>query len=237
MLDPQLIAAAIAIKPTQVTRRHRAARRRQHPALYRPLPQRSTGGLDEEQLRQLIELLEKLRALDERRAAILASIEEQGKLTPNCARRSTQPPRLTALEDLYLPYKPKRRTRASIAREKGLQPLADLILQQAAQPETRSKLAAGLPERRGADGRRSPGRGARHRGRDHQRPRRGAPRDAREGACSGACCTAEKVEDAEDEARVYSLYYDFEVARRPPAPAPGSGAQPRRERKSAAGST
>src|SRR5437016_2023709 len=89
-----------------------------------------TGSLDEDQIRSLTELLERLRALDERRKSILASIEEQGKLTPELQRQVAAADTMTVLEDLYQPYKPKRRTRASIAREKGLQGLADLILQQ-----------------------------------------------------------------------------------------------------------
>ncbi len=90
----------------------------------------ATGGLDEEQLRQIIELLERLRALDKRRESILASIEEQGKLTPELRAQIMAAEAMTALEDLYQPYRPKRRTRASIAREKGLQPLAEMILNQ-----------------------------------------------------------------------------------------------------------
>jgi protein Tex len=89
-----------------------------------------TGGLDEEQIRQIEGLLAKLRSLDDRRQTILKTIEEQGKLTPELHQQIEAAPSLSLLEDLYLPYKPKRRTRASIAREKGLQPLADLILQQ-----------------------------------------------------------------------------------------------------------
>ena len=90
----------------------------------------ATGGLDEEQLRKTSELLGKLRSLDERRATILKSIEEQGRLTPELRQQLLEAASLTALEDLYQPYRPKRRTRASIAREKGLQPLADMILEQ-----------------------------------------------------------------------------------------------------------
>ena len=89
-----------------------------------------TGGLDEEQLRQLEARLGYLRRLSERQAAVLKSIEEQGKLTPELAAAIEAATTLQAVEDLYLPYKPKRRTRATIARERGLEPLADLLLQQ-----------------------------------------------------------------------------------------------------------
>ena len=89
-----------------------------------------TGSLDEDHLRNISERLEKLRALDKRRETILASIEEQGKLTDMLRDQISAADNLTTLEDLYLPYKPKRRTRASIAREKGLEPLAQQILEQ-----------------------------------------------------------------------------------------------------------
>ena len=89
-----------------------------------------TGSLDEEQIRNIADLLEKLRALDERRETILKSIEEQGKLTEELKAQILAAETRTELEDLYQPYKPKRKTRASVARERGLQPLADLILAQ-----------------------------------------------------------------------------------------------------------
>jgi protein Tex len=89
-----------------------------------------TGGLDEEQLRQVQSRLTYLRRLVERKQAVLSSIEEQGKLTPELAAAIEAATTLQMVEDLYLPYKPKRRTRASIARERGLQPLADLLLAQ-----------------------------------------------------------------------------------------------------------
>jgi uncharacterized protein len=87
----------------------------------------ATGGLDETQLRAIQERAEYLRELGERRAAIRKSIEEQGKLTPELATRLDAVATKQALEDLYLPYKPKRRTRATIARERGLEPLADAL--------------------------------------------------------------------------------------------------------------
>jgi uncharacterized protein len=87
-----------------------------------------TGGLDDTQLRRLDERLNYLRELDERRAAILRSISEQGKLTPVLEAAISGVDNKTALEDLYLPYKPKRRTKAQIAREAGLQVLADSLL-------------------------------------------------------------------------------------------------------------
>ncbi|MBI5785878.1 MAG: RNA-binding transcriptional accessory protein [Rhodocyclales bacterium] len=87
----------------------------------------ATGGLDDTQLRTLEERLGYLRELEERRTAILASIEEQGKLTPELRNDIENSDTKQHLEDLYLPYKQKRRTKAQIAREAGLEPLADAL--------------------------------------------------------------------------------------------------------------
>ena len=87
----------------------------------------ATGGLDEVQLRDVRDRAQYLRELEERRTAILASIDEQGKLEPELKARIEAADTKQALEDLYLPYKPKRRTRAMIARERGLEPLAELL--------------------------------------------------------------------------------------------------------------
>lgn len=88
-----------------------------------------TGGLDDAQLRDLEERLGYLRELEERRQVILKSIEEQEKLTPELAGSIQSATTKSELEDLYLPYKPKRRTKAQIAREAGLEPLANQLLQ------------------------------------------------------------------------------------------------------------
>ncbi|AQM68319.1 hypothetical protein Vca1114GL_01818 [Vibrio campbellii] len=86
-----------------------------------------TGGLDDTQLRNLDSRLSYLRELDDRRQTILKSIQEQGKLTPELEQEITQADSKTRLEDLYLPYKPKRRTKGQIAIEAGLEPLADQL--------------------------------------------------------------------------------------------------------------
>ena len=88
----------------------------------------ATGGLDDAQLRRLEERLRYLRELDERRTAVLDSIREQGKLTPELERDILAADSKARLEDLYLPYRPKRRTKAQVAREAGLEPLADALL-------------------------------------------------------------------------------------------------------------
>ncbi len=89
----------------------------------------ATGGLDDTQLRNLEVRLTYLREMEERRAAILASIDEQGKLSDELRSEIEAADSKARLEDLYLPYKPKRRTRAQIAREAGLEPLADGLLE------------------------------------------------------------------------------------------------------------
>ncbi|MGW3767487.1 helix-hairpin-helix domain-containing protein [Actinomadura verrucosospora] len=88
----------------------------------------ATGALDDAQLRALEERLRYLRELDERRAAILESVESQGKLTDELRAQIITADSKARLEDIYLPYKPKRRTKAQIAREAGLEPLAEMLL-------------------------------------------------------------------------------------------------------------
>src|SRR6185437_6002997 len=96
-----------------------------------------TGGLSDTQLRNLEERLHYLREMEERRQTILKSITEQNKLTPELEKAIVTADNKATLEDLYLPYKPKRRTKAQIAKEAGLEPLAMGLLQNPQQnPET-----------------------------------------------------------------------------------------------------
>ena len=87
----------------------------------------ATGNLDEVQIQTVLDRAAELKELEERRATVLKTIDEQGKLTPELARAIAEAKTRTELEDLYLPYRPKRRTRATIAKEKGYEPLADWI--------------------------------------------------------------------------------------------------------------
>ncbi|WP_257669300.1 Tex family protein [Parapedobacter tibetensis] len=89
-----------------------------------------TGSLDEVQLTHIRDRVQQLRDLDKRREVILKSLADQGKLTPGLEEQVRAAETMASLEDIYLPYKPKRKTRASVAREKGLEPLAQLILSQ-----------------------------------------------------------------------------------------------------------
>jgi protein Tex len=90
----------------------------------------ATGSLDEVQIMGIRDRLEQLQELDKRREAILKSVEEQGKLTDELQLKILLAETMAVLEDIYLPYKPKRRTKATVAKEKGLEPLAMLILEQ-----------------------------------------------------------------------------------------------------------
>ena len=87
----------------------------------------ATGALNDEVLRNLYERLTYLRNLEERKETVLAGIEEQGKLTDELKAQIMSAETMVVVEDLYRPYKPKRRTRATIAKEKGLEPLAGII--------------------------------------------------------------------------------------------------------------
>lgn len=94
-----------------------------------------TGATDDQTLRKFADKLEAARALDERRADVARLIEEQGKLTGEIEKAIAGAKSLTELEDIYRPFRPKRRTRATIAREKGLEPLANIILLQSAKTD------------------------------------------------------------------------------------------------------
>jgi len=89
-----------------------------------------TGSLDEVQVANIRDRVQQLRELDKRREAILKSLTDLGKLTPELEKQVNEAETMVALEDIYLPYRPKRKTRATAAREKGLQPLADVLLEQ-----------------------------------------------------------------------------------------------------------
>ena len=97
-----------------------------------------TGGLDEVQIAQIANLNDKLKETAKRKETIISTISEQGKLTDELKRRIDECWNATELEDIYLPYKPKRRTRAQVARELGLEPLANIILMQREQDPQRA---------------------------------------------------------------------------------------------------
>src|SRR5512139_3522175 len=130
MTHAEQIASQLNVKPFQVTAVINLLDEGNTVPFIARYRKEMTGSLDDEQIRIIADELVRLRALDERRNTILASIEEQGKLTDELRGQIHAALTLSALEDLYAPYKKKRRTRAMAAREKGLEPLADLILNQ-----------------------------------------------------------------------------------------------------------
>ncbi|MCO6433622.1 Tex family protein [Nitrosomonas nitrosa] len=124
----QLIATELAVMPQQVAAAVNLLDSGATVPFIARYRKEVTQNLDDTQLRAIEERLQYLRELEERRQTILASIEEQGKLTDELRQAIEQATTKQLLEDIYLPYKPKRRTRAQIAREAGLEPLADALL-------------------------------------------------------------------------------------------------------------
>ncbi|GAP16065.1 transcriptional accessory protein [Longilinea arvoryzae] len=203
------IATTLKIKPTQVTAAVQLLEEGNTIPFIARYRKEMTGTLDEEQLRQVQAELERLKALDERRAAVLASITEQGKLSPELEAQIQAAETMTVLEDLYLPYKPKRRTRASIARDKGLQGLADWILTQARTQHDAEHMAQGFLNEQVASVEEALA-GARDIAAETIAENADVRQRTREGALQQALLTVEKIEDAPDEKKVYELYYQFE---------------------------
>ncbi len=127
---PAIIARELAVKPHQVTAVITLLDDGNTVPFIARYRKEATGELNEEHIRTIEERTQYLRNLIKRQAEIVASIEEQGKLTPELNAAILATIKLQDLEDLYLPYRPKKRTRAQIAREKGLEPLAETILAQ-----------------------------------------------------------------------------------------------------------
>ena len=127
---PALIARELGVKPQQIAAATALLDDGNTVPFIARYRKEATGELDEEQIRTVEERTLYLRNLLKRQEEILASIEAQGKLTPELTAAVQSASKLQELEDLYLPYRPKKRTRAQIAREKGLEPLADIMLAQ-----------------------------------------------------------------------------------------------------------
>ncbi|MFQ5399141.1 MAG: Tex family protein [Anaerolineae bacterium] len=168
-----------------------------------------TGSLDEEQIRQIAARLDKLRALDDRRQTILKAIAGQEKLTPELEAQIAAAETMTALEDLYRPYKPKRRTRATAAREKGLEPLAGLIIGQLLTKQTAVEIAAPFvtadvptPEDALA--------GARDIVAEAISDHADVRQRVRQKALQYGLLQSQKIDNAQDERGVYRLYYEYE---------------------------
>ncbi|MEO8354311.1 MAG: Tex family protein [Chloroflexota bacterium] len=208
MTHAEQIASQLNVKPSQVTAVINLLDEDNTVPFIARYRKEMTGSLDDEQIRIIADELVRLRALDERRASILASIEEQGKLTHELRASINAAITMTALEDLYAPYKKKRRTRAMLAREKGLEPLAELIIQQPTKgsPEKIAEkflndqvtnIAEALQGARDIVAELIS---------DHANVRSAV----REKALKFSKLRVEKIKDAADEKAVYQSYYEFE---------------------------
>lgn len=210
MSHERIIATALSIRPEQVAATVALLDNGNTIPFIARYRKEATGTLDEEQLLHIAQQIERLRALDERRASILASIEEQGKLSAELRASIEAAVTMTALEDLYAPYRPRRRTRASIAREKGLEPLAGLILGQPRTAQTAAQLAEpfrseAVPTVEEALA------GARDIVAELISDHAVVRGRLRERAMQVGVLACERVEGAADERGVYELYYEFEL--------------------------
>lgn len=169
-----------------------------------------TGTLDDEQVRIIADEVTRLRAIDERRATIIKSIDEQGKLTEELKASIESAETITALEDLYAPYKPKRRTRAMVAREKGLQGLADVILEQLNTDRTIEEIVSESYITEQVSTVEDALQGARDIVAEAISDNANVRQSTREKALKFARITAEKIDEAIDDKRVYESYYNFE---------------------------
>ena len=208
MTHAEQIASQLKVKPSQVTAAINLLDEGNTVPFIARYRKEITGSLDDEQIRIIADELVRLRTLDERRVAILASIEEQGKLTEELRFAINAAVTMTALEDLYAPYKRKRRTRAMLAREKGLDPLAELILKQVSDsPEevARQFLNDQVPSIVEAL------QGARDIVAELISDNANVRAATREKALKFSTLRAEKIEGAVDEKSVYESYYNFSI--------------------------
>jgi len=170
----------------------------------------ATGGLDEDQLRKISEEINRLRALDERRSTILKSIQKQGKLTPELEEEIVSTQTKSDLDDLYQPYKPKRKTRASSAREKGLEPLAKLILDQEMTAQSLDEIGRGYINDQVLTIE-DAWRGARDIAAEVISDNPKVRKQLRKKALKNSLLTTAKKKGGEDRKQVYRDYYEFEI--------------------------
>ncbi|MCA9914175.1 MAG: RNA-binding transcriptional accessory protein, partial [Anaerolineae bacterium] len=168
-----------------------------------------TLNLDEFKIRQIEETVQKFRQVDDRRETILKTVEEQGQLTPELREKIDEAESITELEDLYAPYKPKRRTRAGIARERGLEPLAQMILKQSRKgdaPEVAAKafITEEVPTIEDAL------QGARDIVAEQISDDAEVRGELREKANQFSTLTSTRIKDSEDPKGTYETYYQFE---------------------------
>lgn len=208
MTHAEQLASQLNVKPSQVTAVIKLLDDGNTVPFIARYRKEMTGSLDDEQIRIIADELVRLRALDERRAAILSSIEEQGKLTEDLRESINAAVTITALEDLYAPYKKKRRTRAMLARERGLEALANLIIEQPAtgSPETIARKFLNDQVTNVTEALQ----GARDIVAEQISEHANVRAAVREKALKFSRIRVEKVKDAVDEKGVYQSYYNFE---------------------------
>ncbi|MBK8619214.1 MAG: RNA-binding transcriptional accessory protein [Anaerolineales bacterium] len=208
MTHAEQIASQLNVKPSQVTAVINLIDEGNTVPFIARYRKEMTGSLDDEQIRIIADELVRLRGLDERRVSILASIEEQGKLTDELRESINAAVTMTALEDLYAPYKKKRRTRAMVAREKGLEPLAELILKQdSGSPE---ELAAKFLNDQVTNIEEAL-QGARDIVAEMISENANVRAATREKALKTGKIRVERIKDSVDEKAVYESYYEFEI--------------------------
>ena len=207
MTHIQRIAFQLNVKPTQVEAAVRLLDEGNTVPFISRYRKEMTGSLDDEQIRIIADEIVRLRVLDDRRAAILKSIEEQGKLDDELKAAIEAADSITTLEDLYGPYRPKRRTRALMAQEKGLAPLAEMILTQqlgrSAEEAAQDFISEEVPTVADAL------QGARDIIAEQISENANVRAATRERALKFATITAEKIDDALDDKGVYKTYYEF----------------------------
>ena len=170
----------------------------------------ATGNLDEVQIRDIEEKLGYFRELEDRRKTILASIEDQGKLTPELKARIEATLEKSELEDLYLPYRPKRRTKATIAREKGLEPIATYLWAQAPAETTLLELAASLVDaEKGVNTVEEALEGGRHIVAEMVSEDADLRKALRQMMYDEGVVVSRKAMDAVDEQDKFKMYYDY----------------------------
>ena len=167
----------------------------------------ATGSLNDEELRKLHERLQYLRNLEERKTQVKKSIEEQGKLTEELIKAISAASTLVAVEDIYRPYKPKRRTRATIAKEKGLEPLANILLFQETGRPLLEEAAAYVSEEKGVATAQEALEGARDILAEMISDNADYRKRLRQMTVKGGMLTAQARDEKEDS--VYEMYYHF----------------------------
>ncbi len=167
----------------------------------------ATGSLNDEELRKLHERLQYLRNLEERKTQVKKSIEEQGKLTEELIKAISAASTLVAVEDIYRPYKPKRCTRATIAKEKGLEPLANILLLQETGRPLLEEAAAYVSEEKGVATAQEALEGARDILAEMISDNADYRKRLRQMTVKGGMLTAQARDEKEDS--VYEMYYHF----------------------------